>query len=210
MIIPGFDNYSYEHTCGLVYSMFTNRYLKKSKGGSFALVNNSGKVKLLCLNKIQLLCGIFNRPEGNWKSHILEDPIEFSSTGLIFNRSNNHLLTPQVGSSGYLTLGRTYNLPSRLIHRNIALLFLDNPDDFPMVNHIDGNKLNNEMSNLEWCDCRYNTSAAYAHNAWNKPKRKYDSDILRQLISQGLKFEEVNLTYKISRHTFNKAKSMLT
>lgn len=43
------------------------------------------------------------------------------------------------------------------IHRLVAETFIPNPDNLPMVNHKDENKLNNEASNLEWCDNTYNT-----------------------------------------------------
>ena len=48
----------------------------------------------------------------------------------------------------------------RYIHRLLAEVFLDNPEDKPCVNHIDGNKLNNELINLEWVSYSENTQHA--------------------------------------------------
>ena len=42
------------------------------------------------------------------------------------------------------------------MHRIIATAFIDNPEGKPCVNHIDENKLNNDLSNLEWCTEREN------------------------------------------------------
>lgn len=44
-----------------------------------------------------------------------------------------------------------------LIHRLVAQTFIPNPLNMPQVNHIDENKNNNNVSNLEWCTAQYNT-----------------------------------------------------
>lgn len=44
------------------------------------------------------------------------------------------------------------------VHRLVAEAFIDNPQDLPMVNHKDENPQNNQVDNLEWCDCKYNSN----------------------------------------------------
>lgn len=57
------------------------------------------------------------------------------------------------------------------IHRLVAQAFIPNPDNLPQINHIDGNKDNNCVSNLEWCDQSHNFLHAYANNLVSKEKQ---------------------------------------
>lgn len=56
---------------------------------------------------------------------------------------------------------------THLVHRLMAINFIDNPFCLEQVNHKDGNKLNNNVSNLEWCSKRYNTQHAFNNNLGN-------------------------------------------
>ena len=51
----------------------------------------------------------------------------------------------------------------RTVHRLVAETFIPNPDNLPQVNHKDENRANNSISNLEWCDGKYNSNYGTGH-----------------------------------------------
>lgn len=57
------------------------------------------------------------------------------------------------------------------IHRIVAKTFIPNPNNYPMVNHKNENKLDNRIENLEWCDGKYNSTYGNMKEV-NKRKRK--------------------------------------
>lgn len=74
------------------------------------------------------------------------------------------LLKQQVNRYGYLHLKVSINNISCMIrpHRLVAIVFIDNPHNKREVNHIDGNKQNNHISNLEWVTASENIKHAIA------------------------------------------------
>ena len=89
--------------------------------------------------------------------------------GRCYNTNTNKYLKGQIGKNGYISFNLT--LPNgkkkRLYaHRLVALHFLDNPNpkEFTEVNHIDGNRQNNHISNLEWVSRTQNIRHAFTNN----------------------------------------------
>lgn len=89
----------------------------------------------------------------------LWSPIEFgggkyfiSNDGDVKSIVANKNLATQVQNSGYklVHLHHHGKRKAHLVHRLVAIAFIPNADNKPLVNHKDGNKLNNHSSNLEW------------------------------------------------------------
>ena len=70
------------------------------------------------------------------------------------------LLTAKVVDGKYLqvVLCNNHTRKNMKVHRLVAMAFLPNPNGYLEVNHKDENKLNNHVSNLEWCDRKYNAN----------------------------------------------------
>jgi hypothetical protein len=87
--------------------------------------------------------------------------------GDIKSWKNDIILKPDI-SRGYkrVTLSKNGKTKRYLVHRLVALTFIDNHNKKKYVNHIDGNKLNNCVKNLEWVTASENEK--HAHKYLNK------------------------------------------
>ena len=75
------------------------------------------------------------------------------------------ILKPIISFNSYLSvdLRQHQKHKTALIHRLVAQAFIPNPNDFPIVNHIDNNPQNNCANNLEWCTQSYNVKYSYIY-----------------------------------------------
>ena len=76
------------------------------------------------------------------------------------------LLKPATDNRGYFRCALSKNniLKTYKVHRLVAQAFIPNPNNYPQINHLDGNKKNNNTENLEWCTNSANQIHAYSHN----------------------------------------------
>lgn len=58
----------------------------------------------------------------------------------------------------YVKLTKKGKQKYMLVHRIVAKVFINNPENLPQINHKDENRTNNNVNNLEWCDCIYNNN----------------------------------------------------
>lgn len=87
------------------------------------------------------------------------DNYMIDENGNVFNKTTNKYLKGSIGENGYKYYRLSQNNHKKMYyaHRLVAEHFLNNPNNFPVVNHIDGNKLNNNINNLEWVTYSENT-----------------------------------------------------
>ena len=91
--------------------------------------------------------------------------------GLILNIRTRGEIIPSVGKKGYLQVCLT-NKNTYSVHRLVALTFIENKENKPEVNHKDGNKLNNHVSNVEWNTTQENLEHKRINNLGKTLKAK--------------------------------------
>jgi hypothetical protein len=82
--------------------------------------------------------------------------------GNVYN-SKGKIMKPQISNSGYkfVVLKIDGKPRSKFVHRALALAFIETIEGKDIVNHKDGNKLNNNLNNLEWCTRSENIKHMY-------------------------------------------------
>lgn len=130
--------------------------------------------------------------------------------GVVVNTKTGKVLKPDLNNCGYhrVTLMSDGQKKRIFVHRLVAMAYLEKIDGFDVVNHKDGNKLNNHYLNLEWTSTYLNTIHAF-ENGLRKGPNGLDKNVVKQIrhaMAWGMKPREIMDKYNIPKHRFDDIK----
>lgn len=142
-----------------------------------------------------------------------------SNYGNVKSKRYNKPLKGEVNNSGYkrVQLGNSKN--KHFIHRLVAQTFLQKDELRNFVNHKDGNKLNNNLDNLEWVTRSENDIHAYKNDLRKSKKgeKHHNSKLkevevkeIKNLLEKGYNCTYISKIYKVSRKTISDIKNKKT
>ena len=104
---------------------------------------------------------------------------EINREGELFNKNTNFQLKGSLTKGGYISVNiindTTGKSKPMLLHRLLAETFLENPIGCDQIDHIDNNKINNNLQNLRWCNSSQNNTNRenYSSNREDVPEKKF-------------------------------------
>ena len=109
---------------------------------------------------------------------------QITSFGRVFSLRNKSFLVLSNDTKGYQRVQLfNHGKKNYKVHRLVAEAFIPNPENKPQVNHIDGNKQNNHVENLEWC-----TNQENQRHAWSVGLQKR-KELIKYCVYCGKKLE---------------------
>lgn len=124
--------------------------------------------------------------------------------GVIYSKRFDRTVKVYIRGNGYpvVSLSKDNRTKNFYMHRLLAIAYLPNPDNLPEVNHIDSNRENYSLSNLEWVSRSDNQLHAYAHGSATKVhKRKLtEEEYLEvfELFLKGVPFAKILESFPVS------------
>jgi hypothetical protein len=154
------------------------------------------------------------------QKEIFKDVLGYEGSYQISNLGNiksikfnkDRMLKKHISNNGYeiITLHNKGKLKTHTIHRLLALAFIPNPQNKPQINHIDGVKTNNVITNLEWATVSENTKHAFDNNLCKNGENHYfaklDNNSVIEIFKSKLNIKQLSEIYKVSVITIYKIK----
>lgn len=154
--LNGFEYRYVIYTDGTIYDKYNKKNLTVFNNKVTLIgINN----KPYCININKLLDSTFGKQDFSEYEEVKgHSGYIISRNGSLYNTSSKRFISTTV-KNGYMR----YNVDwkRRLVHEVLADQFIPNPNNYNSVDHVDCNKLNNSLSNLEWCDIEENKRRAY-------------------------------------------------
>ena len=121
---------------------------------------------------------------------------EINAEGTIRNVKSKKIVHGYVEKNGYVRVSFENKclggVVRTTVHRLVAEAFIPNPDNLPEVNHIDSNRANNHVSNLEWVTHSDNMKHAYAKGTTREPLRKHSIETRKKVTNNETCFESIS------------------
>jgi hypothetical protein len=142
-----------------------------------------------------------NRDLGNMGDFVdiigYEGLYKINRNGDVWGCKRNRLMKPTLNSIGYLIvrLRKNNKGKNKYIHRLLALQFIPNPENLPVIDHIDMCKTNNNIENLRW--------VSLITNANNKTKHKTNKSGFKHISTRINKSENEYWAIRINIENFN-------
>lgn len=133
-----------------------------------------------------------------------------TTEGKIFSLKSDRFLKPYTSSGGYyqVQLNNEHGRKTFMLHRIVAEAFLGSPDsDIMQVNHKDGDKSNNVLSNLEWVTPKENVK--HCVYTLGKSRKVNDDDVhtVCKYIQDGMRVKDISEMTGVERHIVSNIKS---
>lgn len=156
---------------GEIYDIKLNKTVIPYKNGMVDINGKTRSPQQLLKSNFDVLSLLTLRGE-EWKTIVEYPDYKVSNLGRVYSELSAKILKAGMNNKGYqiVVLTKNNKRTTKTVHRLVLKTFSPNNDNY-LVNHIDGNKLNNKLSNLEWVSYSGNLQ-----HAWDTGLRKYVGD----------------------------------
>lgn len=132
-----------------------------------------------------------------------------TSDGKVYSDFGGKLkrLKTQINNDGYEKIKLNKKIYS--VHRLVGEYYIENPNNYPQINHKDGNKINNDISNLEWCTNAHNQLHAWEYGL--QPTRHAINRALTQKQADEIRYKYIttNTSQRKLAKEYNVAKTTI-